>query len=172
MANALLTIADEDCIRGLYSAPLNIKNPSPASHMHIHDWHLVCICIITRRAINIGLPNSHSNRKSAILIQSSPFTPILINFHASYFNELLLQIEHHRLPIHSVSSSDLEHQKYQKLSPMSNMVVSWCDPFSCFAIKHEVLLTSTYNFPCTPNSSYIYMMSPCIPLCINTVSYW
>ena len=53
---------------------------------------------------NIRIPNCHSNSKS----------PILIHFHASYFNKLLLQIEHHRLPIHSVSSSNLEDEKLSK----------------------------------------------------------
>ena len=49
--------------------------------------------------------------------------------------------------------------------------VSWCGPFSCLAIKHRVLITSTYNFPCTPNSSHMYMILPWMPPCINTVSY-
>ena len=59
-------------------------------------------------------PNCSSNRKSAILIQSSLFTPILIHFHALYFNKLLLSIEHQRCPIHSVSSSNLEDEKLSK----------------------------------------------------------
>ena len=48
--------------------------------------------------------------------------------------------------------------------------VSWCGPFSCFAIKHQVLITSPYNFPCIPNSSHMYTMLPWIPPCISTVS--
>ena len=43
--------------------------------MHIHERHSVCICIMTRRTKDIGVPNCHSNRKLAILIQSSHFTP-------------------------------------------------------------------------------------------------
>ena len=58
------------------------------------------------------VPNCHSNRKLAILIQSSHFTPTLIDFHGSY--KLLLQIEHHNLPIHLVSSSNLEQEKLSK----------------------------------------------------------
>ena len=68
------------------------------------------------------VPNCHSNRKSAIFIQSYHFTPIFIHFYASYFNELLLQIEHHRLPNHSVSSSNLEDEKLSNFSLTSNMV--------------------------------------------------
>ena len=97
-------------IRGLYSAPWNLKNPSPISYMHIHVSHSVCICIMTRCTKNIGISNCRSNRKSAILIQISHFTPIVIHFHAPYFHKLPLQIEHLRLPIHSVSSSNLEHE--------------------------------------------------------------
>ena len=82
--------------------------------MHIHEWHSVCICIMTRCTKNIGVPNCHSNRKSAIFIQSSHFTPIFIHFHASYFNKLLLQIEQHRLPIYSVSSTNLEDKNVSK----------------------------------------------------------
>ena len=96
--------------RGLYRAPWNINNPSLASYMNIHEQHLVRICITTRRTKNIKVPN----RKLAILIQNSHFTPILSHFFATYFNQLLLQIEHHRLPIQSVSSSNLEHEKLSK----------------------------------------------------------
>ena len=81
------------------------------------DWSLRNVCIkygtngdIGYCTKKLGIPNCHSNRKSAILIQSSHFTPILFHFHASYFNELL-QIEHRRLPSHSVLSSDLEYEK-------------------------------------------------------------
>ena len=94
-----------------------------------------------------------------------PFHPHFLHIHASYFNELLLQIEHHRLPIHSVSPSHLEHEKLSKASVY---------------VKHggcQVLITSTYNFPCTPNSSHMYMMSPSIThasiLChIHSATYW
>ena len=63
---------------------------------------------------NIRVPNCHSNMKSAILIQSSNFASILVHFHALYFNQLLLQIEHHRLPVFSVSSLDLQHENLSK----------------------------------------------------------
>ena len=69
---------------------------------------------MTRHTKTSGVLNCHSNRKLAILFQSSHFTPILIHFHASYFNELLLQIELHRLPIHSVSSSEIKDAKLSK----------------------------------------------------------
>ena len=73
----------------LYSTPWNIKKPPTYTYMN-------------------------DNRKSAIFIQKSHFAPILIYFQALYFNELLLQIEHHRLPINSVSSSNLEHEQLSK----------------------------------------------------------
>ena len=91
--------------RGLYSAPWNINNSSPASYMYINEQHSVCICIMTRRP------------------KSSHFIPTLIHFHASYFNKLLLQIEDHRPQTHSVSASDLEDEKLSKsFLPMSDMV--------------------------------------------------
>ena len=149
--------------RGLYSAPLEYS--SPASYMHIHECHSICTCIMTRRAENIMVPHCLSNRKSAILIQNSHFTPILIHFHVFYFFFLLL--------IQSVWSSDLEDEKLSKVSTYFKHGGCHCPiHFHVSSIKHEVLIASTYNFPWTTNSSHMYMMLPWIPPCINTVSYW
>ena len=97
--------------------------------MHIYEWHSVCICIMTRCTKNIGVPNRHSNRKSAILI----------HFHASYFNKLLLQFEHQFTQYHTQT---LYMKSYQKLSPTSNMVGVMVP--SIFMLCHEA--SSFYNF--------------------------
>ena len=99
-------------------------------HMH-HD----------QRTKNIRVPNSHPNRKSAILTQSSHFTPILLHLHASYFNKLLLQIEHHRFPIHSVSSSDLQDEKLSKA--FAYVKYGECQG-AIFMLRHKA--SSPYNF--------------------------
>ena len=44
----------KDVVKGLYTAPWNIKNSSPASYIHNNEWHSLCICIKTRRTKNIN----------------------------------------------------------------------------------------------------------------------
>ena len=71
---------------GLYSAPWNIKNPSPASYMHIHEWHLVCICIMTR------CTKKHLGYQTVTPTASRPFWfKVLISPHFDPFPCLVLQ---------------------------------------------------------------------------------
>ena len=72
-------------------------------------------------------------------------------FYPSFENYLLLEIKQHSLHTNSVSSTCLEvmeifqqHHTWWKW---------WCGPFKSFAVKHQVIITSTYNSPCTPNLS-------------------
>ena len=104
--------------------------------MHIYEWSW------PDAQKTSGVPNFHSNRKLAILIQSSHFTPFwsismprtLTN--SSYrLNTTDFQFTHYHL-------QTLKLRSYQKLLPMSNMVGVMVQ--SIFMLRHKA--SSPYNF--------------------------
>ena len=130
--------------RGLYSAPLEYS--SPASYMHIHECHSICTCIMTRRAENIMVPHCLSNRKSAILIQNSHFTPILIHFHIFYFffsftNSVSMILRPWRWKV------------IKSIRLLQTWWVSLSDPFSCFV--HKAWSPNSFNIQFPMNNKFI-----------------
>ena len=75
--------------------------------------------------------------------------------HAYFENYLVLELKHHSLHTHSVSSSCLEDEKL--LKSFGYVIPGGHDggPFFSFAVKHQVFITSTYNFPSTPKCTYM-----------------
>ena len=131
----------KDVTRGLNSAPWNIKNPNPASYMHIHEQHSVCICIMTRWTKIIGIPNCHSNRKSfwfKFPIQP-PFWSISMP-HTLTNSSYQLNTTHFQFTQYHPKTFKMK--SYQNLLPTSNMVgVMVC---SIFMLRHKA--SSPYNF--------------------------
>ena len=110
---------------------------------------------MTRRTKNIGVPNCHS--------------PILIKSSQPHFDPLPCLLLQRTSSSISIILKPWTWKLIKTVLLCQTWWTSWSHPFSCFAIKHQVLITLTYNFPCTPNSSHMYTMSHWIPPCINTV---
>ena len=132
--------------------------------MHIHEWHLVCICIMARHTKNTRGRKLSLQQEVGHFDSKFPFHP---HFHALYFNELLLQIEHHRFPIHSVSSTSLEREKLSKAFASAKHG-------GCHGAIHSHA-SSPYNFN-IQFPMYTKFITPVynvtlIPPRINTVSY-
>ena len=95
------------------------------------------------------------------LISLSLSVKLLISVEtASYFNEVLLQIEHHRVPLTQYNPQNLKMKTYKNLSPTSDMVGVMVP--SIFMLRQKALTPYKFNysFPCTPNSPHMYTVSP------------
>ena len=111
--------------------------------MHIYEQHLVCIYIMTRHTKKHWGTKLSLQQEVCHFDSKFPFHPHSHTFSMPCTNKLLLQIEHHSLPIHSVSLTLTFNMKScQKLSPTWDMVGVMVP--SIFMHCHEGL--TPYNF--------------------------
>ena len=124
-------------IRGLYSTPWNITNLRPASYMHIHEWHSLCICIMTHR--------KHWGYQTLTPTGSPPFwykVTICPPFWSISMPRTLTNSSYR------LNTTDFQFTQYhpQKLSPTSNMVgvMVW----SILILRHKA------SSPCNCNIQF------------------
>ena len=129
--------------------------------MHIHEWHSVCICIMARRTKNIAGTKLSLQKEVSRFDSKFPFHP--------HFEPFPFHVQTPLTDWTPQTSSSLSiilkpwtWKVIKSFHLCQTWWVSWCDPFSCLAIKHQVLITSTYN---SPNSSHMYTISPWMPPC-------
>ena len=137
--------------------------------MYIHDWRSVCIYIMTRRTKNIGVPNCHSNRKSAILIQLSHCTPFSSISMPRTLTNSSYKLNPTDFQFNYYHPQTLNMRTYQQLLPTSNMVgvMVW----SIFMLRHKASSPHIFNIQFSMYTKFITHVND---VALNTFmhQYW
>ena len=146
---------------GSRAPPRKLEMASPSHQFDVNGLNSVGISRSSRRTKKSLEAISWVHQKVSHFVLNVAFLRVFYHFHASYFNELLLQFSSDRLQIWSASSRDLCDQKLFKKLCFDQTTLPWRrNEFRCFAIKQEVLITPTYITQSAPDFSCFITVPP------------